>query len=251
MTLKNWIIVCLSVILLGAVGLVGIWFFPWREVNWGGITFWPQRTLTVVGMSEKKQQNKIAQFSAGVNAVNDSKDQAITEVNEKIGAIIQSVKEFGVNDEDIQTQNLSVYQGQDSYYDESGSQKSRPGQWRVDNTITIKLRDIDKASALAGILTKSGATNVYGPNFSVDTGDADNDQLLEEAIVNAQKKAEMMAKSAGAGLGQIVSVLEGTQGTNATSVYSDGLGAGGGGGGPVEPGSSTVRKYVTVTFRLE
>jgi len=57
-----------------------------------------------------------------------------------------------------------------------------------------------------------------------------------------------MAVSSGASLGEVMSVVEGYN-APIYPVYALG-GRGGGGGAAVEPGSSTVAKTVTVTFRL-
>ncbi len=239
--------VVVSVLLLGFVLLVGAFFIPWREVNWGEFQLNPARTISVIGEAETQQKTQIAHFTAGVSAVNDSKDVAVDEVNQKIQAVIDTVKNFGIKDEDIKTQNLNVYQDEETYYEE-GVQKRRPGQWRVSNSVAITLRDVDQASDLADLLMKGGATNVSGPQFSLDESQNGEDFLLEEAIKDAQVKAEALARSSGVKLGRIISVSEGYQQARTYPVYYE---AGGGGGAPIEPGSATIQKTVTVVFELK
>jgi uncharacterized protein YggE len=227
--------------------LAGAFFIPWQSVDWGKIQLSPTKTITVVGEAETKEKNQVATFTAGVSAVNDNKETAIDEVNQKIKTIIDSVKDFAIASEDIKTQNLSVNQMEESYYEE-GVQKSRPGQWRVNNSINITLRDVDRASALADLLSQSGATNVYGPNFTVEETQTAEKSLLEEAIKNAREKAEILAKSSGGQLGKIISVSESSQ---PSTIYRGLEGIGGGGGAPVEPGTSKISKVVTVVFELK
>lgn len=234
-----------------AVGsLLGIiYFFPWRDISWGKVVMDPIRTITVTGTAESKEKNQIATYNAGVNSVKDNKDEALKEVNDKISAITVAVKEFGIEQSDIQTQSMNVYQRQNTVWD-NGVQKSNPGQWEVNNSITITLRNVDKASGLAGLLTKSGATNVYGPNFQLDTSKKAADTLIGDAIENARIKADAIARASGATLGKVVSVSEGYQSSGIYPMYAkDGMG--GGGGVSVEPGSSTVSKSVTVIWSLE
>lgn len=226
-----------------------LYFFPWKYITWGKIVMTPERMVTVTGYAESKEKNQIANYSAGVNSVKDNKDEAIKEVNDKIAAITAAVIGFGVDASDIQTQSMSVYQRQDTYYD-NGVQKSRPGQWDVNNTISVVLRDVNRASALADLLTNSGATNVYGPNFQLDTTKKAEDALTAEAIANAQIKAEAMAKASGTVLDKIVSVSEGSNG-GAVYPLSAMDGRGGGGGAAVQPGSTTVSKTVTVVWSLK
>jgi len=230
---------------LGLILLAGFYFFPWENINWGGIKILPGKTITVVGEAQTQEKNQIATFTAGVTVVNDSKEAAVAEVNQKIEALIAAVKSFGIKDEDVKTQSLNVSQREETYYEEE-RQKTRPGQWSVGNTIEIKLRDVERASALADLLTKSGATNVWGPNFTLEEAEAGEDSLLSEAIKDAQSKAEVIAQASGGKLGKILTITEGYQ--QVPVVYR--ALEGGGGGAPVEPGSTTVQKVVTVVFEL-
>lgn len=235
----------------GAIVILAIlYFFPWRNITWGSIIMSPERMVTVSGYAESKEKNQIANYSAGVNSVKDSKDEAVKEVNDKIKAITQAVKDFGVDSSDIQTQSMSVYQRQESYYD-NGVQKSKPGQWDVNNTISITLRDVEKAASLADLLTKSGATNVYGPNFQLDTSKKAEDTLIADAVADAKIKAEAMAKASGTSLNRVVSVTEGGSSNVIYPMYAKADGMGGGGGSSVEPGSSSISKTVTVVWSLK
>ncbi len=229
-----------------AILLVGIFLIPWRFVNWGKIEILPASTITVSGEARLEEKSQIATFTAGATAINDDKETAVSEVNQTIGEIISAVKTFGIAEEDIQTRSLSVQQIQESSVDDE-TRRVKLGQWRANNTIEVTLRDVDKASALAGLLSESGATSVHGPNFSLDDTQESEVILLEEAINNAREKAETIAESSGRTLGKIVTVNEGAQ-------QADGIFKGlemVGGGTPIEPGTETVYKTVTVTFELQ
>ncbi len=226
------------------------YFFPWRDINWGRVTMEPVRTVTVSGTAESKVKNQIAKFSAGVQATNDNRDAAIKETNDKISKVTEAVKLFGVDAADIITQSLSVYQMQQTVY-EDNQPKQKPGQWSVSNTIEVTLRDVDKASQLADILSKNGATNVYGPSLQLDTTKRAEDQLTTDAIADARKKAEVIAASGGAKLGQVISVAEGFVAGPIYGFAMERGGAGGGGGTPIQPGSGTVSKTMTVVWALE
>jgi uncharacterized protein len=247
---NNIITAVVVAILVGLVSLILIFLSPLKSVNWGKVSLQPSQTVTVSGEAKTQQKNQTARFSAGVNSIYDDKDKAIQEVNQKMQALIDAVKGFGIPQEDIKTQNISVYQSEEMYYD-SGTQKSRPGQWRVSNSIEIKLKDITRATALSEILSSSGATTIYGPDFSIDDTDEASKELLQKAIDNAREKAEIMANASNKNLGEVLSVNEGY--TQSPGIYSMALDAGGrgGGGSPTEPGSQTISKSVTVTFELK
>ena len=237
--------IIVSSVLICALVAIGALFLP----SWGRLQVQPIQSITVVGEAKSQQKSQIAVFSAGVNAYNDDKNAAVNDVNAKVNAIIEAAKEFGVKADDIKTQSLNIYQNQDSYY-EDGRQKFRPGQWNVGNTVEIKLRDVDRASSLAGILSKGGATNVNGPNFSFDdTSDASN-ALINEALTDAKAKADKIAQLSNRKLGKIVNVTEGSDVSAPIYMFKGEMGGGGGGGG-IAPGSGTVYKTVTVTYALE
>lgn len=243
----NFLHLFLGLVLTAGV-LTGICFLvPWERVNWGELKLAPAETITVVGTAKTQERSQVASFTAGVNAINDDKETAINEVNQKVAAIIEAVKAFGINEADIQTQNLSIYQQEETFYEE-GRQKQRQGQWRVSNSINITLRDVDQASDLAALLTRSGATNVYGPNFRLDDTQEAESGLLDQAIANAREKAEIIAQASDGELGKVISVSEGYQSSRVYPVMLEGAG---GGGAPIEPGSETISKTVTVVFELK
>ncbi|MBU0572285.1 SIMPL domain-containing protein [Patescibacteria group bacterium] len=229
---------------LMAILLVGVFLIPWRFVNWGKLEILPASTITVSGEASLEEMSQIASFTAGVTAINDDKETAVDEVNQVIGDVISAVKSFGIAEEDIQTRSLSVHQIQEPFIEDE-ARRVELGQWSANNTIEVTLRDVDKASALADLLNESGATSVQGPNFSLDDTQESEVVLLEEAINNAREKAEKIAESSGRKLGKIVTVSEGQQ----TSGIFKGLEMDTG-IAPIEPGTETVYKTVTVTFEL-
>lgn len=234
-----------SALLVGGMVVAGSMFLP----SWGRLQVSPVRSVTVVGEAKSEEKSQIAIFTAGVNAYSDDKNTAVGDVNKKVEAIIEAVKEFGVEPGDIKTQSLNIYQNQEQYY-EGDRQKMRPGQWNVGNTVEIKLKSVDRAASLASVLTKSGATNVYGPNFTFDDTSEQSTALLDAAFKNAQEKAGKVAASTGKKLGPVVSVTEAGASQQPAPMYRM-EGGGGGGGGAVEPGTGTVYKTVTVTFELK
>ena len=229
---------------------LALFFLPIKNIEWGKIRWQEPETITVIGEARSVQKNQIASFNVGVDSVQSDKDKAIKEVNTKVTDLIKAVKNFGIDEKDIKTQNLSVNQQEEFFY-ENGVQRSRKGQWRVNNSIEIKLREVDKASELTTLLTSSGATNVYGPNFSFeDTSGAEKD-LFEVAMKDAKQKAEILAKVSGRKIGKVVNIIEGSN-YSGSPLYAakvmDGLG---GGGTPIEVGSGTVSQNLTVVFELK
>jgi len=237
-----------KIILVVELVLLAVYILPLRRINWGKIAWMPAETVTVTGEARSAVSNQIASFSAGVDAVDANKETAIKEVNDKLRAMIEAVKRFGISENDVKTQNLSVYQEEESYWDD-GVQKSRKGQWRVSNSVEVTLREVADTSGLVDLLTSSGANNVYGPNLRLnDTSEAEKG-LFDAAMDSAREKAELIAKAAERELGKVISVSEGGVSSEVYPLmYRDGMG---GGGAPIEGGSTTVSKSLTVIFELK
>lgn len=225
---------------------LGLLLIPWKRVSWGDVSIKPSKTITVQGMAKMQVTNQVAMFSAGVNSVKDNRDQAIEEVNSKVQAMITALKAEGIPESDIKTQNLNIYQNEETYY-EDGRQKTRLGQWRVGNTVEIKINDITKANMITSLLTEAGANNVWGPNYSLDDTEQQDNEMLQKAVEHAREKAQGLADSSGKKLGELLTISEGI-GQSSMPLFGREQG---GGGAALEPGSGTVQKFVTVTFELQ
>lgn len=233
------------VTVLVVLGLV--YLLPMDMISWGKLEMGMDRTVTVTGQATGQVKNEIASFSAGVTALNESKDEAVAEVNGKVEQMVESVKDFGVDEKDIKTQNLSIFQQEE--YDQQ-TRKTVKGQWRVSNNVEVILREVDRASELADLLASSGATNVSGPRLRPDENANGEDVLFSAAVADARVKAEKAAVAAGARLGKVISVVEGGS-NNVVQPMLELAASGRGGGAPIEPGSTTASKTVTVVFEMK
>jgi uncharacterized protein YggE len=210
----------------------------------GSMTFRPAQTVTVTGTSREQQANNEASFSVGVNEYDSDRDAAVALVNETINGIIADLKEFGIPEGDIKTESVSFSRLDDPYRPDVN------GQWSANSNITVILRDASRVNELSTLLSASGATNVYGPNFRVAEGSQSEEQLLQSAIENAREKAEAIASGSQVQLGKVISVDETMSGGGFVPMF-DSRGYGGGGGPAIEAGTTTVSKSVQVTFELK
>jgi len=248
------------------VALIAITRFTSLKPHWGSLEMRTTSTITVSGTAKQDQNNQIAIFTAGMESIESTKEEALNKTNQAMNQLIEKVKDFGIKEADIQTQSVNVYQ--DTEYirmDEPAIEpgvsnsmypqpegKARKGDWRASNSVTITLREVDRADGLLAILNNSGANNVYGPNFSLDDSQAASDALLSQAVSNARAKAEEIAKANKQSIGKIINLTESGNYpiynryemmpmASDTKISVD---------ANLEPGSSTTSKSVTVTFEL-
>ncbi|MBN1162778.1 SIMPL domain-containing protein [Patescibacteria group bacterium] len=242
--MKNKLVISIPTIL--AI-LLATYLFPWKKINWGTLRIGPERTITVSGQASITEANQIAHFTAGVLTSNDDKGTAVSEVENKMKNIVDAIKAFGIPNSDIKTESVSVYEREDEIYERE--KKVDLGKWHASSSISIVLRDIDKASEFTSLLTELETSNVYGPNFTLDDTQETEKKLLEDAIGNAREKAEIVAETQDVKLGDIISVSEGYQQQSLLFAREESIAIDT--GMPMEPGSSKVSKTVTVTFGVK
>jgi uncharacterized protein len=242
------------------VGLIAMTRFTPLRPHWGSLEMRPTSTITVSGQAQKDQANQLAQFTAGVESIEETKEEALNKANEAMNELIVAVKALGIEDQDIQTEVANVYQETEYERAEILIYPPMPdrgtavkGNWRANNSVSIKLRQVDLAEDLLAILNRSGANYVYGPNFMIDDTMIDDATLLSEAVANAKAKAESIAAGNNQKVGKIISLNESgaypmyaayETATMAMGSAKDSVRA------ELEPGSSTSYKNVTVTFEL-
>lgn len=209
--------------------------------------------ISVTGEAKVDSLPQIATFNATVSEFNADKDIAMNTVNTKMTALVTAIKEFGIDEADITTQQVSVYEtggGPEIMIYPPQPGQIQPG-WQASNSIEVTLRDIDRASELTDLMQSSGATNVYGPNFALDDTTDIDQQLLEEAIADAREKGEITARAAGRRLGKVINVSEFD---TVMPYYAEARALGGADKSmpaPIEPGTQTTTKQVSVLFELK
>lgn len=231
-------------LVLVIVALAGVSFGVYTNVNKS------PKTITVTGTAEKKYSNQISSYYLTIEIKNVDKVKAVDELSKQTAEAVNKVKEFGIDQNDIKTQSLNVYQEENAIL-RSGEYVNEPGDWRASYSIEIVLRDLSKSVELTALLTGIENSSLWGPNLIVDDSKNDYDELLVTAMGDAREKAEKMAKSMGGKVGKVLQVDEGNTSGEYGVMKMDMAVASGGGGFPIEPGNTSVSRTVTVTFELK
>ncbi len=175
-------------------------------------------TISVSGTAETFVKPDVATFSFSVFAEEKDAVAAQKKSADAINAISAYLKEQGIEEKDIKTINYSLNPKYEytqvpctSWGPCPGGKQNLVG-YSVDQTVSVKVRSIEKAGDLiAGVGTK-GATNVGGVEFTIDDTDAAKEQVRKEAIEDAQEKAKRLAESLDVRLGSLVNYFEDTPG---------------------------------------
>ncbi len=163
-------------------------------------------TINVAGSSEITVEPDEAEVWAGISVVKDTAEEAQNEVNIAISAIVNGLVSKGISKEDIETENLNLYEERTWTQDEG----SKLVGWRATQTLKIKTANLTKVGLIVDAAVSNGANQLNNINFqlSEEKEQQYKKQAIAEATKNAKEKAEAIAESLGTKLGKIKTVSE-------------------------------------------
>jgi uncharacterized protein len=210
-----------------------------------------QRTITVSGMGAATLAPDIASFSAGVTETSASVADTQNSVNTKTNAIIDALRQGGVDvDKDVKTSGYSV---QPQYnYPQNGAPVLTG--YRVTNNVNVTVRDITKVGQLLDGVTKAGANQVGGVSFGLADPEAVSRTAREQAVQNARAKADTLAKATGVSVGIVMTIDdESTTPSPPRPVAAPAANTAAGSAAvppPIQTGETTVTVTVRVTYAI-
>ena len=161
-------------------------------------------TITASGTGEVLIPADTAIISLGVTAVNKDVVKAQAEVNEAIAKIRAALTEAGIKEADINTGYLNIY----GMYDYS-SDREELAAYNVNSTLAIRTTDMETVGTIIDTAFGEGANTLDGISFfASDTKEAEA-KALQEAVKDAQAKADILAAASDQKITGIVSISEG------------------------------------------
>ena len=187
----------------------------------------PDNAVIRIGVSS---QGKTARAASDANA-------------REMNAVLAAIKDGGVAERDVQTSSLSLQ----PQYDPKQTGPAHLIGFRVNNQITVKVRDIGKLAALLDRAIAAGANEMSGIEFKVSNEAKLLDQARTAAIADAHRKAELYAQAAGMQIGRVIVISE--EGATPPAPVYRALRAGMA-APAIAPGEQAVHAVVTVSYEL-
>lgn len=187
------------VILVIALGT--FYFKPWQQK--------PAETISVSAEGKSQVTPNIAKISATVSTNNPNLDLARQQNEKKVDNLITTLKNLGVEEKDIKTQHISGGQGYEPQIMIYPPRPPKPIN-QFSTSLEIILRSFDISDEVLTTLTQNGATSIYGPSLTVDdaTLEEAKSKARQNAVENAKKKAQELAKVSERKLGKVVIIKE-------------------------------------------
>lgn len=207
-------------------------------------------TIEIQGEGKVTAVPDIGQITVSIVTENKEVNKAMEENTTKFNQLIEALKRAGIESKDMVTSAYNVY----PKYDWSGERQTLIG-YEVSQSLTVKIRQLDKSGSIIALAGQSGANQVSGLNFTIDDPEALREEAREKALANAQEKARVLARQAGVNLGKIVSFSESSSQPTPYPVFydravSEGFGGDAMSAPSIEPGSQDVYVYVTVEYEI-
>ena len=202
---KKWLWAVIPVLLVAVVGFCGCASgAPSVQLSSQQEGIWVTATGEVTVIPD------IATLRLGVAAEADTVAEARSQAAEAMDKVMTALQDNDVAKKDIQTQYFNIRQVTE--WDRIKEEEKIVG-YQVTNTVTAKIRDVDKSGTILDDVVKAGGdlTRVDSISFSVDDPKVYYEEAREKAMADAKARAENLAKLGGVSLGKPTYISESVQ----------------------------------------
>ena len=164
------------------------------------------RTITVTGTATVKVEADSALVTLGVESSAKEASAAAAANAESVDKVTKALLEAGIAEVDITTNYFYVYAIY-NYDDMNEDGVTRIRGYRVNNSMFVIVKDIEKVGEIIDIALANGASSCDNISFRANGEDL-YDQVLAAAVKEAARKAAVVAEAADGKLGKVIDVTE-------------------------------------------
>jgi uncharacterized protein YggE len=221
-------------------------------------------SITVSGNGEVFAVPDVAQFSFTITKDAKTMADAQKQVSDLGNGLIEKLKAAGIQEKDIKTEGFNAYPKYETakmdtrpcsptYCPPSNGDQIIVG-YTVSHTYSVKVRNLEKSSDIAKLLTDANVSSVNGPDFTIADIDSVKNDARDKAIVDAKAQAKVLAQQLGVRLGDIIDFQVVDNGSYPMPMYAkSAMAAADSAGTPtpnIEPGQSDIKVQVQITYRI-
>lgn len=170
--------------------------------------------LSVSATGRNEVRPDMATFSAGIETFGATGAAASKANEEKMQAIVTALDKQGVGEKDIQTQSISI-----SRIDWG----PRKGQYQAANQVSVRVRNVDKASEAIGAVTAAKANILSGPTLTQSDPEKAKLSAYGNAYKAAQARATAYAEAAGMTISRVLAIRDGSVSGGPQPYYGDAM----------------------------
>jgi uncharacterized protein YggE len=163
------------------------------------------KEIVVTGIGQASSDPTLASISVGVRSESETALEAVQENAEKMTNIIKFLKNLGISEDRIETQNYRI--------NPIMNYQLKPPKivgYKVDNTIIVEIHDLSMIGEIIDGSVDFGANEIYGVTFGIEEEKMQELRLeaLQKSVDDANKKAETIASTLGVQLLAVLTVSE-------------------------------------------
>ncbi len=206
--------------------------------------------IIVSGEGEAVLAPDIAMLSLSVMREAKTAREALDANNDAMASVIAAMKAAGIADRDLQTDGIQISPRYNFSQKDDGSQQSELIAYQVTNTLSVRVRDIDKTGEILDKAVSLGVNQGGGIAFTNDNPAAAMTEARKKAVADAIAKAKTLAEAAGASVGKVLEISDQNvrPAPMPMSIRSFDMAAA---KVPVQAGENSYQVQVNVTFELK
>src|SRR5262245_17268446 len=164
----------------------------------------PERTVSVSATGSVAAEPDLATISTGVVSEADTAREALTRNTATMAKVIDGLKALAISAQDIRTTAVNV---EPRYRDAKDQAPSVVG-YQVINQVRITARQLQRLGEVLDHVVSLGVNQIGGIAFEVSKAEELKDEARQAAMANALRRAKLYAASAGAEIGQVLTISE-------------------------------------------
>ena len=210
------------------------------------------RSINVNGSGSVTGEPDIASLYLGVSVEKKTVEEAREAAASAMTAVIDSLKANAIAENDIQTENFSIY----PQYDWTDEGRVLRG-YRVNNSVRAKVRELETLSDIIDDATGAGGDIVVVDSiqFMIEDPTPLQAQARALAVKNAEAKAQTLAEASGVTLGKPITITETSHAAGPPIAYAEAAEFAADDSArsstPIQAGELTVTINVTVVYEIE
>jgi hypothetical protein len=210
----------------------------------------PPPRIIVSGEGQSTVAPDLALLTLSVMREAKTARAALDANNDAMAAVIAAMKSAGIKDRDLQTAGIQINPRYNYTNKPDGSQEAELVAYQVTNTLSVRIRDIDKTGEILDKAVSLGVNQGGGISFSNDDPKAAVTEARKKAVADAMAKAKTLAGAAGVSIGQVLEITEQNIAPAPMPINAKAFDAAGA-AVPVQAGENAYAVQVTVTFELK
>ena len=210
----------------------------------------PSPRIVVSGEGQATAAPDLALLTLSVMREAKTARAALDANNDAMAAVIAAMKSAGIKDRDLQTAGIQINPRYNYTNKPDGGQDAELVAYQVTNTLSVRIRDIDKTGDILDKAVSLGVNQGGGIAFSNEDPSAAVTEARKKAVADAMAKAKTLAEAAGVSIGRVLEITDQNIAPPPMPINAKAFDAAGA-SVPVQAGENSYAVQVTVTFELK